>query len=142
MVPRRPQTWLLSGFFAASAVFMAALAVFGMTEDGLAFRIAFGIVVTGLLVAIAGFMFGMGSFWLADGRVHAGWPWSRWIGRDEIERIEFDGSPRTGGLVLLELVDSSVVKLVVVNPMFLISRNEVARIEKAIDRLYAGLGFD
>ncbi len=113
-----------------------------MTEDGLVFRIVFGLGNRLLLLAIAGFMFGMGSFWLADGRVHAGWPWSRWIHRDEIQSIEFDGSARTGGLVLLELVDSSVVKLVVVNPMFLISRNEVDRIEKAIDRLYAGLGFD
>ena len=128
--------------FIAIAVFAAALAIFGQTEDGLVFRIGFGVGVTGLLLAMAGFTLGMGSFWLADGRVHAGWPWSRWIHRDEIERIEFDGSSRTGGLVLLELVDGAVVKLVVVNPMFLISRNEVARIEKAIDRLHTALGFD
>lgn len=142
VVPRRLQTALFSGLFAAGAPFMAALAIFGQTDDGLAFRIGFGVVMTSACLAIALWFFAMGSFWLTADRVRGGWPRSQWIHRDEIERIDFDGSPRTGGLVLLELVDASVVKLVVVNPMFLISRNEVARIEKAIDRLHAALGFD
>lgn len=141
VVPRRLQTAAFVLIFVGFGVFVGWLAVFGETDDGLPLRL-FLVVMALLCFAIGTWGLLVGSFRLDGERVHAGWPWSRWIHRDEVERIDFSGTPATGGLVVLELVDGSTVKLVVVNPSYILTRAEVQRIDASIGRLRRSLGFD
>ena len=141
VVPRRMQTSLFVAIFLFGGSFVAWLALFGETEDGLPLRLfLLGVALVCFLAAAWGLL--VGSFRLDDERVHPGWPWSRWIHRDEVDRIDFAGTPATGGLVVLELVDGSVVKLVVVNPSYILTKAEVARIDRSIKRLHQALGHD
>ena len=140
VVPRRMQTLTFLGIFLFGGVFMMWLAIFGEAEDG--FLRLFLLMVALVCFAVGAWGLLIGSFRLDGERVHAGWPWSRWIHRDEVERIDFAGTPATGGLVVLELVDGSSVKLAVVNPSYILTRSEVQRIERSIRRLHRSLGFD
>ena len=140
VVPRRMQTLTFLGVFLLGGGFMMWLAIFGDAEDGV-FRL-FLLVIALFFFAVGGWGLLIGSFRLDGERVHAGWPWSRWIHRDEVERIDFAGTPATGGLVVLELVDGSSVKLAVVNPSYILTRSEVQRIDRSIRRLHRSLGFD
>ena len=141
VIPRRFQTWMFTGFFWGAAVFFIVLAVAGVMEIEPVEWLLFVGALVAPLVAIGGWFLIMGSFRLDGGRVHAGWPWSRWVDSDEVKRIDYDGTAATGGLVTLELVDGSAVKLVVVNPTFILSSAEVERIEHSLSRLRRSLGF-
>ena len=141
VVPRRMQTSMFVAIFLFGGAFVAWLALFGEIEDGVPLRL-FLLAVATLFLLLAAWGLLVGSFRLDGERVHPGWPWSRWIHRDEVERIDFAGTPATGGLVVLELVDGSAVKLVVVNPSYILTRAEVQRIDRSIKRLHRALGFD